>query len=314
MPLGVWNQEWLNENSQRAFPLTLDATRQDVTSVFTLPNSFILDLYFPVSLSLAIEPAKFFLRRVSLFSSGYSLVLGYDADSGPIDVASVLIPKASHTPYRIYAIAGIGDFSDSVGQIVIGAIDEIDQQPAGDYEFDLAGGRLELDPIRPQLRGVSSLAVVNGNVRSDLLYGDVEFVAGNNCRLTVILETGQPPAIQFSFIEGEGSLESCVCEDVSLGPPIRRINDIPADAGGRFYLQAGECLTLQAITHGLKLVDTCSKPCCTDVELQTFVDDLKLLGERLQTTTGIANRLEALQGQAFQTMLSSRLSEGGCTT
>jgi hypothetical protein len=313
MPLGVWNVEWLNQNSQRAFPLTLDATRLDLSSTFEIPNSFILDLYFPVSLSLAIEPAKFFLRRVSSFSSGYSLVLGYAADSGSLDVASVLIPRISHTAYQIYALAGIGDFADSVGQIVIGGLDEIDQQPAGDYEFDLAGGRLELDPIRPQLRGISSLTVVNGDVRSDPIYDAAEFVAGNNSRLAVILETGQAPAIQFSFIDGEGSLESCLCDDVALGPAIRRINLIPANAAGDFFLQVGECMTLTGITNGLKLIDTCSKPCCTDVELQRIVDDMKTLGDRIRTGESIGTRLEAVMDQTLQTFLGSRLADGGCS-
>ena len=55
MPIGIWNLEWLNHNSQRSYPLAEDATKTDITGTFTLPDDFILGLYFPIHAGLDVD-------------------------------------------------------------------------------------------------------------------------------------------------------------------------------------------------------------------------------------------------------------------
>ena len=77
MPRGTWNLEWLNHNSQRAYPLAEDATKVDVTTDFTLPDDFIVGLYIPVQGTMNVDPSLFFLRSLAIFSTGYNLSIAY---------------------------------------------------------------------------------------------------------------------------------------------------------------------------------------------------------------------------------------------
>ena len=44
MPLSQWNLEFLNHNAQRSYPLTADATKQDLTGSFVIPDDFLVGL------------------------------------------------------------------------------------------------------------------------------------------------------------------------------------------------------------------------------------------------------------------------------
>lgn len=316
MPIGNWNLEWLNHNSQRAYPLSLDATRTDTTGAFVLPNSLIVDLQLPISLALNVNSAKFYIKSVSNFEVGVSVVVGYDSDSGAVDVASALIPRTGHTAYKAYALGGIGDFADSNGFIVIGPLDELDEQLGGTWEFDLDGGRLELDVIRPQLRGVASITVVNGTSVSARIYNDVELAAGTNARLPVTIAEGEDPVIRIDFIEGAGSVEPCLCEDTDLSPPIRRINGIAPTAAGDFTVAAGNCLTITSVANGIKLIDNCSAPCCDCTELTPIIEDQKLVGEKLRTLEALIAKIDGVVTQTDSVILGSlaRVGEGGCSS
>lgn len=312
MPTSVWSQEWLNANSQRAWPLSEDASGFDETESFKLPRSFLVDLYFPVSSALLLRPGRFLIHTISSYTVGFGVVIGYDDGAGVTPVASALIPRDSHTPNSVYTLGGLGDFADGVGFLVVGILDDMDAQPAGEFSFDLDGGKLELECIRPQLRDVSSLAVQNGAVVSDPIYGDVYLTAGTNTRLTTILEDDDV-GIRLDFIEGEGSVEACTCDGEAVGPPIRSINDVFPNAAGELELRAGDCTRITPGDHELVLEDLCSSPCCGCSELAPILEDLQKLGDRVRTMETFVARLEAANAQMDQVILGSRLNDTTCT-
>lgn len=313
MPLGNWNLQWLNHNSQRAYPLTERASKLDITGLVKIPDTFLLALYFPVHAGENVQPDKFFLRSLLIAPTGYNIAIAYDnGDDEPPIVATVNIAKSTHSENRMYALPGVDNFADSVGHLVIGRLEDIDDLPPGQYKFSAEAGELEPDAIRPMIRGVSSITLVNGSDRSVKLYGDIELVAGNNMRLTPVITEGEDPQIVFSAISGEGLNEDCVCEEDELGPCIRTINGIAPLPNGDFRMIGDECLLLEPITHGLQLVDDCSKPCCGCEDLDKVNSQLDRFGDALVTLNQLATRVQTEVTQMAQVVLGSRLGDRTC--
>jgi hypothetical protein len=314
MPLGNWNLQWLNHNSQRSYPFTDDATKQDVSGSITLPDSFLVALYMPVHAGLDVEPQRFYIQQVGIFPTGLTLSIGYNDESGaqPV-VGTVNIPTTNHTENTSYAVAGVNDFDDTVGKVVIGNLDEVNNLPPGSYTFDSTGGALETDCIRPEIRGIVSVTLVNSaNSRSARLYGDLEFIAGNNMRITSSQVAGQNPQIRWDAIEGEGLNETCVCEEEPIGPCIRTINGIPPLPDGNFRLLGDDCISVTAITNGVQLADQCSEPCCGCEELDALVRQIDRFADGAVTLTNFVSDLQSEVTEMSGVVLGSRLGDQGC--
>ena len=316
MPLGHWNLQWLNHNSQRSYPITDFATSEDTTQTIKIPDDFILGFYFPVHAGLNVQDEKFYIRQLTITSLGYSLVFAYDDGTAtPPLIGSVNINKASHTEYTSYAVPGTDIFDDSVGKIVIGPLTSIDKLPVGTYSFTRDDAQLETDCIRPMIRGITSITVVNGSDSSERIYGDIELAAGNNMRITSAAVSGQPTQVIFSAIEGEGLNEECVCDDDDeTAPCIRFINGIPPLSNGNFRMTGNKCMDLQPITNGIEINDICSEPCCGCEELTALTRQIDRFADGVVTIQGFVNRLNAEVTQMSLTVLGSRINDEGCIT
>lgn len=314
-PLGIINIEWLNANSQRSYPLTILATKLDKTGTVTIPDSFIVELYFPVHAGLDVQPDKFFLSGLGIFTTGYNVTISYDdGSSSPPVVGVVNIATDSHTPNLSYDLPGSGDFSDSIGTITIGSLDDISAQPPGQYTFSPAGGQLEPDAIRPMIIGIQSITLVNGNDRSTPLYGDIELIAGTNIRLSTSLLSGHNPTIVISAVSGEGLNANCECVDDTTGPCIKTINGIQPKSDGDFVLAGNSCVQLTEVDNGLTIKDSCSSPCCGCTELDALKTQLVNFGNAKNTLETFVNTLSASVNTMRDVVLSSRLSDQGCNT
>ena len=314
MPTGIWNLEFLNQNSQRKYPLTDDSTSTDTTGSFTLPDDFLVGLDLPVHAGMDVDPTLFFLMSFGIYSSGFVVVIGYQPATGAaIQVASASIPVAGFEINNTYALGGINDFADTVGKITIGNIDTvINEEPAGFFNFAVADSRIEPDCIRPIIRGISSISVASGTGQSTRLYGDIELVADQNIQLTTVIVAGQNPQIRISAIQGEGLAQPCICVGDATATPINRINGVPPTPSGDFTLLGNNCLKIIPITNGLQLEDTCSSPCCGCKELETITQDLKQFGTMYSTLSGFVNRLQSSVDQFSNVVLGSKLNDNGC--
>jgi hypothetical protein len=311
MPVGNWNLQWLNHNSQRSYPLTEKATKTDTLTAIRLPDSFLLALYFPVHAGLDVAPDRFFLKTLLITPTGYNLAIGYDDGSTIYDVAAVNIAKSVHAPNRTYALSGLDNFADCVGQVVIGKLDEIDRLPPGLYAFDYVGGALESDAIRPMIRGVSSLRVANGNELSDRLYGDITLVAGTNMRLGVGSGV-DGPEIVFNAISGENLNTDCICQVPETGECIRCINGVCSD-DGTFTIGQGTCIEITPTTNGLIFTDTCAQPCCGCEELDALNGQIDRFSDGVNTLQNFVTRLSSEVTQMSLVVLGSRLGDAGCS-
>lgn len=313
MALGNWNIQWLNQNSQRSYPLTDASSGQDTTGTIQIPDSFMLSLQFSVHAGNNVQPEKFFIHTLSIFPIGYSIVLGYDdGTASPPVVGNVNISRINHYENRAYAISGTGNFADSTGTVIIGNLAEVDTLPTGTYSFAPAAATIETDAIRPMIRGISSITVVNGTDRSDPIYGDVEITAGTNMRIVANIVEGQSPDIVFNAISGEGLNETCGCDETSDGPPIRFINGIPPLPDGNFRIVGNNCMDVQPVSNGLRFSDLCSEPCCGCVELEALTSQIDKFADGVVTLQGFANALNVEVTQMSQVVLGSRLNDNGC--
>jgi hypothetical protein len=315
MPLGIWSIEFPDHNSQRSYPLAAQATHRDITDTFELPKDFLIGLNLPVHAGLDVDPAQFFISKLGVYSNGFTLVVGYQPSGGgnSVDVANAMIARIGHTINLDYALGGLGNFADTIGRVRIGRLDSINEQPAGEFRFNLEDTRLETETIRPMIRGLSSLSVVNNNERSQRLYGDIVFRAGSNMSITPIVQSGQDPILQFNAIEGAGLTEDCVCGDTT-SPPIRNINGVTPDADGRIDLFGGNCVEFELLAHGLRLKDSCSQPCCGCTELEVITSTLDQLRQQAVTLENFLPSLEASVTQMDLVVLGSRLGDRGCTS
>lgn len=313
MPIGNWNLQWLNHNAQRSYPLTTNATKIDTSGTLTLPDSFIVALYFPIHSGTAFTPAGFYISSVLISATGFNISIGYTDgvnDANPVAVAN--ITRANYTPNTAYSLAGVNDFYDSVGYIVLGTLDEIDQEPPGLYNFDKTGGELEADAIRPMLRAVSSLRVFNNNEYSERIYGHVTLVAGANVRITTESSGGET-FVTISAISGENLNQTCLCDVVDTGPCITSINGV-STADGNFVLAQNSCISMTQIQNGLKIEDVCAQPCCGCSELDALRDQVNRFGDGITTLQNFVTRLGSEVTQMSLVVLGSRLSDSTCTS
>lgn len=307
------NLEWRNHNALRRFPFAGEASLVDDSVSFTIPSDFLLDLTLPVHASMELDHSRYYVREIGAFATGYALVVAHDDGSTIVDVATALIPRTTHVFGKRYALGGVEPFDDVVGHVVIGKLETIDQQPAGRYEFSLAATQLETWAIRPNLRAVQGLRVVNGSDVSPLIFGDVEFVAGANFQLVAALVDGQDPRIVLNAISGEGLTQECVCEgDEQQLPCVKTINGVSPTEDGRLELVGNECLEFQPFVGGLRILDKCCQPCCGCEELETLTSELERLKTQQETLGLFASQFNTVQEQFSLTVLGARLGDRNC--
>jgi hypothetical protein len=312
MPIGNWNLQWLNHNAQRSYPLTASATKTDITNTITLPDSFIVGLYLPVHSGLAFAPNNFFIKNIVISPTGFNIIVGYEADGEIFDVAAANIARSVHQPNKSYALGGIDNFDDCVGRIVLGVLDDIDKLPAGAYSFDISGGALETDTIRPMIRAVSRLRVFNNNELSAPIYGDVTLVAGTNVRISAA-SVNDTTEITFDAISGTDLNQTCLCDIPQSGECIRCINGV-CSPDGNFTFAPDDCISIAPITGGLSFTDTCAFPCCGCAELDAITQQINRFGDGVTTLQNFITRLGSEVTQMSLVVLSSRLGDSGCNS
>jgi hypothetical protein len=222
-----------------------------------------------------------------------------------------MVAAATHVTNSTYAVAGVDDFSDTIGQITIGKLDEISTLPPGLYSFAPEAGELETDAIRPMIRGISSIRAINGTEVSESLYGDVEFVAGTNIRIDVS-NVNNNPRVTFNAISGLNLSEVCECNENKTGECIRCINGV-CSGDGTFTLGGSACIQVTESDNGVVITDTCALPCCGCEELDALKNQIDRFNDGVTTLQNFVTRLSSEVTQMSLVVLGSRLGDSGCS-
>lgn len=294
----IWNLEWLNLNSGRAFPFKEDATRIDATGAITLPNTVVVDFVMVVP---DTESTLFYLRQ--LMYSGNLLTLVIGSDTGTL--VSLSLDVAAHTANTAYTVRGQGSAYGIIGRIVIGDLTELSALvPPGNYNFDSAATAFEARTVRPDIRALNSLIVVDAdNNESDPITGPVRLVAGANIRLTVV--EGDVTSIRIDAVNNPDYDEACDCEDgVVVLPPILTINGVPS-TNGDFDISGGSaCIQVTTENGKIVITDTCSKPCCGCPEQEFNTQRLALADATIARLEAILAQLGSRQLEFYNAVIA----------
>jgi len=302
-----WDVAWLNQNEQRNYPLSDTATRLDTSQSFTLPTDVLLDFVWPVQNTSGVDPSLFHVFSVQAYENAVSIAIGYDG----VIAGSVSIPR-THVYGQSYYVNGTDQFADSTGILAIGDISEV---LAGFYEFDVSGGSLSPVTIRPSLKGVSGVRVVQGSLQSDLLTGDIELTAGSNVQFSVT-STDDGYSVRIDAIADSQLEEACDCTTLApTGDPIYTINNVIPIAGNIDLIPGNDCveITPYADRGYIEITNTCATSCCGCEELEVVVDDLNTLNVEVQTLLGVANRVDAQVTAMSFNLLASKLGDSPCS-
>ena len=302
---GVINAGWLNQNELRAYPLSDDATRQDTTATYALPNNFLADMVISVNGALNYSPANFYISSVSVFGTGVTFDISYWTGTQAALVGSVSIQESTFTRFKTFQIEGEDDFEGVTGKVVIGTLDVLLATP-GVFSFALAGGKIEPTVIVPDIRGVTGMRVLDGDDLGELYQGDIALEAGSNFRITKSDFSGLT-VLTLSAISGEGTIAECVCEGEAADTgAVRTLNGVPPDALGNINLLGDDCLlpTPKADENAVEISDVCSKPCCGCPELETLVEDQNRMRDQVQTLENLSSRVQGVV-EVMQTLLAA---------
>lgn len=281
----VLNIEWLNQNSQRAFPFrensSLVASNDDT---FRLPNYIFVDfvLSMPADVSTQVYLAS--MMVVGEFVSFMFM------DGANNLICSLAVKFTQHTTYQGYNIIGsTSQYSDVRGKVVLGDLSKFrDDVVDGTYTFTLESAEFEPCVVRPDLRGVRTITLTDGSIDSEPITGRIKMRAAGNARLTYDAATN---AIIFSALSpANGSYnEECDCNDYLVPTPIRTINGIPIED----VEIAGDGKCVEVVKEGNKLIikNTCSTPCCGCTELEFIKTNTDLVTSNLSRLETYYSRL-----------------------
>lgn len=296
----IWDPEWLWLNSQRKYPLLDTCTGLDTSGSFTIPDSFLLDMTFPVPATASSDPMKFHVLQLASYASGYIVTIGYDS----VAIGVFTVPISTHVNGKVYTIIGVDDYENFTGYVAIGSLNDINTQPGGVWVFAPANAVIQPRCIVPAVEGLVGIRVSSGGALSGVMNNIVIFEEGQNAMLRV------DEATRTVYIDAVGSSdysESCVCDNQrNLGDPIRTINGLHPDANHNFTLVPNDCISLTSIGSGLSIADTCSKPCCGCEELLVVNSALQTLRNQYTTLANYAATIDQL-AQATRGVVDSTL-------
>lgn len=285
----ILNQEWLNSNRLRNYPFREDVTLIPVEDASVrLPNSLIVDCVFTVAGTVP----RIYLSSIMLVGNYINFTF---KDASNVIIASVNVDTTTYTLYDPILLYGIADYSDARGKLVLGNIADFRNTfKDGNYTFTLRTAELEPCIVRPSLRGVRSIVLVNNNVESEKLTGIVRLIAGTNMKLSYDATLNE---VRFDALSvpGVNFNEVCDCEDPTAPQCIKTINGISVDDVE--IVGDGKCVEVTKSGNELMIKDICSAPCCGCTELEFLTSSLAILESNV-------SKLES-----YYSMLNGKLDE-----
>lgn len=281
--MAIQHQEWLNQNSYRSYPIKESVSRYAVDSAgriltdIQIPNQLIVDLVLTVAADTSL---RVYVSKVALIGDFVSIALYDESDNS---ITTVAVDISTHTPNTAYPLVGADTYEDARGTIVVGDLSTLrNSLSEGSFNFTLATAELEPAVVRPDIRGVRSLRTDSNGELSELLFGHVRLVAGENIRLTPFPSDN---SIRIDAIDATGFEDECECVDDFQRPCLRTINGINISD---LQIVGDKCIEVNTSGNEIQLTDKCSAPCCGCIELEFLTRNIDLLEDQLSRLEGYA--------------------------
>jgi hypothetical protein len=259
----------LNENSYRPFPYHDSADRVATNTGWVVPDSLLADL--AISVPFDFNPTEMYISNILVAGSVAKITISSTSHGV---VAFCVFDYIEHDLYESYAVRGSSNFPNIYGRLTAGFIDvNSNSMQAGEHVFDFQSGRLALSCIRPIPRSVNNIRVAG-----QVLSGEINLVEGRG--VSISADSGNNSLTISANLQGAISLEDCGCIDEPKG--IKTINGVEPDEFGNITLEGTNCLEL-VLDPGLnkiRLVDTCSQPCCDCEGLTVMARNIDTLREK----------------------------------
>lgn len=275
--------DFQNENSLRNFPIKDGLNRTSTNGQFVLPNDLIVDM------SLATTTVnRFHISKLVNTTDSVSITIS-DADS--VVVGTFNIKLSTHQPGTDYQLIASSAYTGANGRLTVWDTAGISAAPIGSFEFPSTATELCMRVGVPCVQHVARISFIDDEGLTKTLTGNITIQAESNLRFRyessrLIIDAG----------EGLGLNKACN----ELPDPIRSINGVVGDANGDFVIVPADCASLDPITNGLLLKDTCAKPCvgCTELSeltnraaavesemlnVKRFIDDVSAKVTQLST-------------------------------
>lgn len=274
--IGLWNVNWLNQNSQRAYPLNdLGGKTALYSPEVRVPDDFLLGLRISVHTGHNIRLENFFLKSLAVSASGCTVTFGYNNGSGAESCPSVAVCHVSPSQdISNCRLSGLGDFADTVGYAAFNGQSSLFTNLIGYYVFSPEETGIEPDCIVPMLRSVTSMSVDNGNAVSQRYYGDIRLVAGSNMSIST-RTSGNTTIFTLNAIATGDFEEDCVCDVHDVAPCIKTINGVHPDSGGNIQIKGVDCVAVKGAGNTITLSDTCASPDCGCTELEALAASIR---------------------------------------
>jgi hypothetical protein len=268
----------------------------DQTGQFTIPNDFLAGLYLSVPADIGFDPGSFRVSKVIYARARCSVFISAVVGTtsiviGQFDVLEQLaVTQLAAYGYAFALFTPADGYGDIRGRLMVGGLDSLKLQPQGVYEFTQAAAGISVDCVRPMLRRVSAIEVVNASGQTFRLTGTVRLKAGDNANLTIKTEAGKPVVV-FDAVDGSQLNDQKQC-DVNSGTIIKRINGLPGNNQGEVTLIGSNCLTVQPQQMGLQLLNACSEPCASCKEAEALKSLVDPFVTQVPTLVSLANRID----------------------
>lgn len=254
--------DFLNLNSLRGFPIRETSDRTSNDGRFILPDDFIVDFIMAVNADVS---SRYYINE--LINLPEQIIVNISNQLGTL-IGAFTIVVATHTINKEYYLQPTAEFAGASGKLVVAQLENIKKQPTGTVLFDFSSTEFETRTILPLPQGISRLVFEDDNNNQFSITGDVKLQGRLNMRFRKEDDT-----VFFDAGNGLGLNKTCVSD----GPPIKTINHIPPTSDGNFNISFLDCDSIEPITNGIVLSDSCNKPCLGCDEIGQLTDRLVTL-------------------------------------
>ncbi len=306
--IGLWNVNWLNQNSQRAYPFVDFATKvSNESPEVVIPDDFLLALRLSVHTGHDVRVENFFLKSIVVSGAGCTVTFGYNDGGSYPDVAVAAVSAGDGVVDC--RMSGIGSFSDTVGYCAFDGNSPVFTDWIGFYTFLPSSTPIEPDCIVPMLRSVTSLRVNDGNMLSDKYFGDITLVAGANVSISTA-PTSTGATITINAISTDGFVDDCTCDIHEEDQCVTSIGGVTPDSEGNVNLAGNGCVAVSGGGNTLTIRDTCATPDCGCDELEVLAATVREMEDGITTLNTFIENLYAIFVQTNQAITASSPGSG----